>query len=151
MDSGKSDAAELTADERLWATLAHLCGLLWASGIPFGGTIGAAIVYVTKRHVSPFVADATREAQNFQNTVAIAVLAVVATVAIFAFFSAQADGSIALGCIALGCLALAAILIANGILSIVAAIAVHRGNAYRYPLCLRLIGSGERDASSGPH
>ena len=137
----------MTQSERLWAALAHLCGLLWVVGIPFGGTIGSAILYFAKRHESPYVADQTREAQNFQNTVSIAVIAVVAIVAALAYFSAGSDASNALVFIALGAVCLAAIMIANAVLSIVAAIAVHNGDAYRYPLCLRLIRSSERQQS----
>lgn len=128
--------------DRIWAVLAHLSGCLWIMGIPFGGTIATAIIYMTKRHVSPFVADQSRESQNFQNTVSLAVIAVIVFVAFavarLAFARATEP---ALAAIALGAVCLAAIMIANVILSIVAAVAAHRGEAFRYPVCVRFIRS----------
>ena len=127
-------------DDRIWAVLAHLCGCLWVICIPFAGPIATAIVYVTKRHVSPFVADQAREAQNFQNTVALAVVAVVVFFA-FAVDQLAIRGATepALAAVALGAILLAAIMIANVVLSVVAAAAVHGGETYRYPFCVRLI------------
>lgn len=124
----------------MWAVLAHLSGCLWIFAIPFGGTIASAIVYVTKRHVSPFVADQTREAENFQNTVSLAVVAVFIVCAFIVWQLAVHRGTEqALGVIALGAVCLAGIMIANVILSIVAAVTAERGEAFRYPFCLRLI------------
>lgn len=126
--------------DRIWAVLAHLSGCLWIFAIPFGGTIATTIIYITKRHSSAFVADQTREAQNFQNTVSVAV---VATFVVFAFIverlAVARAGEQALGWVALGAICLAAIMIANVILSIVAAVTAERGDAFRYPFCLRLI------------
>jgi uncharacterized protein len=125
---------------RLWAVSAHLCGCLWVLGIPFAGTIATAIIYITKRHVSRFVADQSREAQNFQNTVSLAVVAVFGLAALAVGRLAMHGATEpALGVVSLGALSLAAIMIANVALSIVAALASQRGEAYRYPFCLRLI------------
>jgi uncharacterized Tic20 family protein len=128
------------ASDRTWAVVAHLCGCLWVLGIPFAGTIATAVIYITKRHVSPFVADQSREAQNFQNTVLLAVVAVFAAAA-FAVdrLALHRSTEAALGVVALGAIALAAIMIANVVLSIVAAVTVQRGEAFRYPLCVRFI------------
>jgi uncharacterized protein len=109
-------------------------------GIPFGGTIATAIIYLTKRHVSPFVAEQSRESQNFQNTISLAVIAVVVFVAVAVGWLALAHATEpALAAIALGAIFLAAIMIVNVILSVVAAVAVQRGEAFRYPFCLRFI------------
>ncbi|HZY99885.1 MAG TPA: DUF4870 domain-containing protein [Candidatus Baltobacteraceae bacterium] len=123
-----------------WAVLAHLCGCLWILGIPFAAPVATAVVYITKRHVSPFVADQSREAQNFQNTVAIAVVAIVviAAFAVERLAAARATGQ-ALETIALGATLLAALMIANVVLSVLATVAVHDGKAYRYPFCMRFI------------
>jgi uncharacterized Tic20 family protein len=126
--------------DRTWAVLAHLSGCLWIVGIPFGGTIATAIIYLTKRHVSPFVAEQSRESQNFQNTVSLAVIAVIVFVAVAVERLALARATEpALAAIALGALSLAAIMIVNVILSIVAAVTVNSGEAFRYPFCLRFI------------
>ena len=132
MDSSKGD--------RIWALLAHLSGCLWVLGIPFGGSVATAIIYITKRHVSPFVADQSREAQNFQNTISLAVIAAF----VFAAFvverlAIQRATEPALAVVALAALSLATIMTANVVLSIVAALAAQRGVAYRYPLCLRFV------------
>ena len=134
----------------MWAVLAHLSGCLWIFAIPFGGTIATAIVYVTKRHVSPFVADQTREAENFQNTVSLAVVGVFVVCAFIVWQLAIHRGTEqALGVIALGALCLAGIMIANVILSIVAAVTAERGEAFRYPFCLRLIRETKEQEIAG--
>lgn len=132
MDGSKGD--------RIWAVLAHLSGCLWILCIPFGGTIATAVIYLTKRHVSPFVADQSRESQNFQNTVSLAVITVVVVVAVaVARLAISRATEPALAAVALGAVALAAIMIVNVVLSIVAAVAVQRGEAFRYPICLRFV------------
>lgn len=109
-------------------------------GIPFGGTLATAIIYMAKRHVSPFVAEQTLESQNFQNTVSLAVIAVVVFVAVVVERLAFARKTeLALAAIALGAISLAAMMIVNVILSIVAAVAANRGEAFRYPFCVRFI------------
>jgi uncharacterized Tic20 family protein len=143
----------MTGGERLWGTLAHLCGLLWLSGFPFAGPIASFIVYVTKRHLSPYVAEQTREAQNFQNTISVAVVIVVAFAG--AFVGADMWASLQSGQMGLDnghattelmtimflCLALAAIMTVNVLFCIIAAIAAYRGEEYRYPVCIRWLHS----------
>jgi uncharacterized Tic20 family protein len=136
---------KLGASETRWATLAHLCGLLWLSGFPFAGSIASGIVYVTKRHVSPYVADQTREAQRFQNTISLAVLIVVVLAAgivgsdmFLTLRSGQSDLGVAhatleLWTIVFAALALAIIMLYNIVFCLVAAIATHNGATYRYP------------------
>ena len=138
MDSGPG--------ERTWAVLAHLSGCLWILGIPFAAAISTAIIYITKRHTSPFVADQTREAQNFQNTVLLAIVAVFLCGAfVVERLAVRGATEPALGTIAVGAVVLAAIMIANVMLSIVAAVTAQRGEAFRYPFCVRFIR-----AASGP-
>ena len=138
---------EGSRSDRSWAVLAHLCGCLWILGIPFAGPIATAVIYITKRHVSPFVADQTREAQNFQNTVSIGVVAIVVVAAFIVERLAivRATGP-ALATIALGATLLAAVMIANVMLSIVAAVAVHNGATYRYPFCVRFVRAASEPA-----
>jgi uncharacterized protein len=135
--------------ETRWATLGHLCGLLWLSGFPFAGSAGAAIVYATKRNLSPYVADQTREARSFQNTVSLAVVvvfvvasAIVGGDMIATLRSGQSGlgvehATMELWTIALATIALAVIMMANIVFCLVAAISAHGGAAYRYPFCIR--------------
>jgi hypothetical protein len=138
------------ASETRWAALAHLCGLLWLTGFPFAGSIAAAIVYVTKRHLSPYVANQTREARDFQNTISLAVVLVFVTGAAIVgadmaatLRSGQSDldvthATLELWTIALGALALAVVMLVNIVFCSVAAINAYAGTAYRYPFCIRL-------------
>lgn len=146
-----SEVLELTSSQgdRTWAVLAHLSGCLWIFAIPFGGTIASAIIYITKRHVSPFVADQTRESQNFQNTVSLAVIAVFVVAAfVVERLAIHRATEPALATIALGAVSLAAIMIANVILSVVAAVSAQRGEAFRYPLCVRLIRAASEPSAT---
>jgi uncharacterized Tic20 family protein len=141
----------IDADERRWAATAHLCGLLWLSGFPFAGTIGSAVVYRAKRHLSPYVAAQTREAQNFQNTIAVLVIAILIASAVL--FGAGMVSMLTTGTTgvsnqeAIGELwivagmasALAAVMIANVVLSIVAAVHAGLGRPFRYPIALRFL------------
>lgn len=141
----------MDADERRWAALAHLSGLLWLTGFPFAGSIASSIVYVTKRHLSPLVATQMREAQNFQNTVSIGVAAiVVASCVLFGsgivamLQTGQMGLSVdqathELAVIAIMAAALAGLMVVNVVLSVLAAVAAGRGHAFRYPVCLRLL------------
>lgn len=126
--------------DRAWAVYAHLSGCLWILCIPFGGTIATATIYLVKRHVSPFVREQLRESQNFQNTVSLAVIAVIVLTgfAVERFAVARATEP-ALAVIAIGAVGLAALMVVNVILSIVAAAAAQRGEAFRYPFCVRFI------------
>jgi uncharacterized Tic20 family protein len=140
-----------SSNEARWATLAHLTGLLWLTGFPFAGSIGAAIVYAAKRSLSPYVAGQTREAQNFQNTISLAVIvvfvvasAIVGGDMIGTLRSGRSDlsvehATIELWTIALAAIALAVIMMANIVFSLVAAITAHGGAAYRYPVCIRWV------------
>jgi uncharacterized Tic20 family protein len=126
--------------ERTWAVLAHLCGCLWILGIPFAATIASAVIYITKRHLSPFVAEQSREAQNFQNTVALAVIVISGLTGAFVATHATRGGAEpALAAIALGALVLAVVMLLNVALSVAAAIAAYGGVAYRYPVCVRIV------------
>ncbi|HEY1976429.1 MAG TPA: DUF4870 domain-containing protein [Candidatus Baltobacteraceae bacterium] len=135
--------------ERTWAVVAHLCGCLWILGIPFGGSIATAVIYLTRRHDSPFVADQARESQNFQNTVSLAVIAVFVVVALIVErLAVHGATEPALAAIALGAVSLAVIMTANVVLSIVAALAVQGGKTYRYPLCVRFLRAASEPTSA---
>ncbi len=107
--------------ERDWAMGAHLMAFL-GFVFPFGNLIGPLIIYLAKKEDSDFIADQARESFNFQVTVSIAV--VVAAILVF---------------IMIGALLLPIIAIANVIFIIFASLAAHKGERYRYPVCLRLL------------
>jgi hypothetical protein len=104
-----------TRDECNLAMLAHLLGI-------FSGFVGALVLWLVKREESGFVADQSKEALNFQITMALALVACVM-----------------LKVILIGILLVPLVFLANFVLCLIAAISASRGKAYRYPLTLRLV------------
>ena len=110
-------AGAAPADQRTMALVAHILGI-------FTGFIGALIVWLINKDDAskPFVVDQSKEALNFQITVAIAYIV-----------------SSILVVVLIGTLMLAAVWVANLVLCILAAVKANNGEAYRYPFTLRLI------------
>jgi uncharacterized Tic20 family protein len=102
-------------DQRLWATLAHLSGLVFQ-------IVGVLVMYLVFRDRGPFVRSQVAEALNFWITVYLAGLV-----------------SLALILVLVGLVLLAVLGVAAVVLPIVAAIEANRGEDYRYPLILRLV------------
>ena len=134
-----------TSSERQWAALAHLSALVlalmtsWFAGV--AGVLAAAVVYLIKRDDSPFVREHAREALNFNLSmfiyacVAIAIGialagATVLTLGIGLLVTAPAGLALLL--------AVGAIAVMWLVCSIVAMVTAWNGEAYRYPLTLRL-------------
>jgi uncharacterized Tic20 family protein len=117
-----SDAgAGPTQEERNWALGAHLSGLL-GKAVVVGSVIGPLVIWLVKKEESEYIAEQALEALNFQITIAIlSLICAVLTlcvVGVFLFFP---------------------ILVADLVLTIMAAVAASRGEPYRYPFSLRLI------------
>jgi uncharacterized Tic20 family protein len=102
-------------DQRLWATLAHLTGLVFH-------VVGVLIVYLVTKDRGPFVRSQAAEALNFWITVYIAALV-----------------SVPLIFVVIGLISLVLIAVAAVAFPIVAAIAANRGEDYRYPVAIRLV------------
>ena len=103
------------ADEKLWATLIHIGGILF-SFLP------ALIGYIVLKDRGPFIRAHSATALNFQITLAIAGFV----------------GGI-LTIIGIGLLILAAVWILKIIFSIMAAIAANKGEWYSYPLTIKFL------------
>jgi uncharacterized Tic20 family protein len=103
------------ADQRLWATLAHISGLF--------SFLGPLIIWLVLKDRGAFVEDQSKEALNFQITLAILGVAMtiitVITLGIGAFLYLY--------------------YIAAVVFMILAAVAANRGERYRYPLTIRLV------------
>ncbi len=104
-----------SSDDKNIAVLTHLGGIFFCI---FPGLI----VWLLKKDDSPYLADQAREALNFQITVLLAYL--ISWVLVF---------------VLIGVVLLGVVWLANIILSLLAAIAVSKGEDYRYPFALRLI------------
>jgi uncharacterized Tic20 family protein len=110
-----------SAEEKQWALFAHLSALIGYI-IPFGSIIGPLIIWQIKKNEMPFVDDQGKEALNFQITMAIAaVICIVLMVVLIGF------------------LLIWIVAIVDLVFIIIAAIAANNGQAYRYPMCLRLV------------
>ncbi|MFL5882740.1 MAG: DUF4870 domain-containing protein [Actinomycetes bacterium] len=103
------------------AAVAHLstfAGLV----IPFGSVIGPLAVWLTRRHRDPFIDQAGREALNFG--ISIAIYGSVLLVAVLML---------------VGIPLLMVGVVAWVVLASLAAVKASQGQAYRYPLTLRLV------------
>ena len=104
----------------LIAMFAHLSGLVGIV-IPFANIIAPLIIWQVKKD-DPHVNDQGREAVNFQITVTLAGIA-----------------SVILMIVGIGFLLLVAVYVGALVFMIIAAIKSNNGEAYRYPVALRLI------------
>jgi uncharacterized Tic20 family protein len=113
---------EPTADERQWALLAHLSGLIasFLGGMSF---LGPLIIWLIKKDQSAFVADQAKEALNFQIAV---------TIALFVSFAIGAATCI-------GFLLIPVVGIGSLVFAIIAAMEANKGVVYRYPYTIRLV------------
>lgn len=107
--------AETTANDKNIAVLTHIGGI-------FFGFIPSLIVWLLKKEENPFVGEQAREALNFQITILIGYM--IAWVLTF---------------LLIGLIVFPVLWIANLVLCIMAAVAVSKGEDYRYPFALRLI------------
>jgi uncharacterized Tic20 family protein len=130
------DGYEITSEHTMWAVFAHL-GPIFASFIP---PLVILLVYAKK---SPFVVRQARESLNRYITfvmTAFLITAVAAGIG-FAVYGLTQDPPVG---IVVGYMLLIGGSMINGIVNIVfmilAAVTVSRGEPYRYPFTIRLIG-----------
>ena len=102
-------------DQRLWATLTHVGGMLFTVVAPL-------VAYLVLRDRGDFVREHTRVALNFHITMAIVYVA----------------GSI-LSIVLVGFLLILAAGIVTIVFAIMAAVAANRGETYKYPLSIEFI------------
>lgn len=122
-------------DDKLWATLAHLGGVV--------GFLPSLIIYLTLRHRGRKTAIEAKEALNWQITFFVVWLIVEILVTLLGGIIAAAAAGF--GGNPGGTLALilefipVALWIVNIVFSIVACVRVNGGGSYRYPFAVRLI------------
>lgn len=102
-------------DDQNLAMLAHLLGIV-------SGFVGALIIWLIKKDQSAFVDEQGKEALNFQITMMIAF--VVSWILMF---------------VLIGMLLMPLLLVANLVFCILAAVAVSKGEHYKYPVAIRLL------------
>ncbi len=110
-------------DDKMWGMFCHLAALAGFVGIPFGNILGPLILWLIKKDEIAFVNDQGKEALNFQISLTIYFVAILPTLCFFPLWI----------------LLTLALSIANVVFIILASIAANKGQAYRYPCCIRLI------------
>ncbi len=103
------------ADQRMWAMLAHLGGIIF-------GFIPSLVIFLMYREKSRFVEEQSKEALNFQIAWNIALIV-----------------SSILMLVLIGFILFPIVYIAGLVFMIMAGIAANKGQAYRYPVNLRFI------------
>ena len=112
---------EQDKDARLWGMLTHLASLS-GYAVPLGNFAGPLVVWLVKKDEYPFVDDQGKESLNFQ--ISVLIYFVVAGV---------------LACALVGFVLLAVVALFQIVMVIVACVKANNGEAYRYPLTIRLI------------
>lgn len=122
------------ADQRLWATLAHLGNIV--------GFVPSLLILVLLGARGRFVRDESREALNLSLTALIAWVVLAAVGQVLGLIERALPVALTLVPELLGLLvglASFAIWVVVVVLSIVAALRVQHGGGHRYPLALRLV------------
>jgi len=117
-----TESLEQNPEARQWAMLAHLASLAGYTGIPLANILGPLIVWMVKKDQFAFVDDQGKEAINFQISMTIYLII----------------GAITF-CIGIGLIVVPVLAILDLVFTIIAAVQVNTGKAYRYPLTMRLI------------
>ena len=125
MVSALPNSDGVSKDER---TMGMLCHLITMAGyvIPFGNIIGPLVLWLIKKDEMPFVNDQGKEALNFQITVTITVIVLIVL-------------SIVPFVICLTFPLMLAIMVVDLVFVIIATIKANEGQAYRYPMSIRII------------
>ena len=141
-------------EERTWATLVHLGGIMGAMIVSSVGSIlGALIIWLIKRNDSKFVDEQGKEALNFQITICIvnAVLGIIAAIRIgFWSFNSMFFNNRIMDFSDLNSMVfnsgfyfieslMLLLWILNIIFSVIAALKANKGIPYRYPVSLRFV------------
>jgi uncharacterized protein len=118
------------ADSRNWGMAGHLSALVTLLGIP--SFVGPLVVWLVRRNQDPFAAEHARESLNFNLSVLIYVIvggiaAVILTVV-----------TVGIGLIVIVPAALVAMILWL-VWTIQGAMAASRGEAYRYPVTIRMV------------
>jgi uncharacterized Tic20 family protein len=108
-------------DPRTIATLCHLASFV-GFVIPFGNILGPLVLWLIKRHESPYIDHHGREAVNFQITLILYLIA-----------------SAILIIVLIGILLLIVVGLAGIVFTVIAAVRASEGEEYRYPMTIRLV------------
>jgi uncharacterized Tic20 family protein len=113
---------QLKPVEKEWAFYAHISALV---GIPFGGLVfvGPLVIWKTRSDTSGFVAAHAKEALNFQLNVFVLFVATLLPTILTVYLIIIPIG----------------VLLAGGVMAVLAAQQAGEGKMYRYPWAIRVI------------
>ncbi|WP_372873788.1 DUF4870 domain-containing protein [Pseudomonas sp.] len=111
-----------TPEARQWAMFCHYAAFFWFLVPMIGNVIGPLIVWQLKKDLDPFVNEQGKEALNFQITFSLAMI----VCGILAW-------------VVIGFPLMLLVSISALVLTIIAGIKANAGEAYRYPICWRLV------------
>ena len=121
---------------RGWAAACHLAALIWLIGVPFGNLLGPLVVWLILRDRYPLVDDQGKEALNFQIAMAIAFVVLVA-IGMLSFILAILIIPFFVGVLAM--IALIGLVVFMIVTMVQAAMAVNKGEWYRYPIRMTFV------------
>lgn len=104
-----------TSNDRNLAALTHVSGIFFSVLVPF-------LVWILKKDESPYLGEQSAEALNFQITMLIAQTAAGMSVMFL-----------------VGFVLLPAVVLANVVLSLIAAVKTSNGESYKYPFTIRIV------------
>ncbi len=114
---------DVSKDDKMWGLFCHLAALAGFIGVPFGNILGPLIIWLIKKDEIAFVNDQGKESLNFQISIVIYGLVLIPTICFPPLLILLA----------------LALSIANIVFIIIASITANKGQAYRYPCCIRLV------------
>ncbi|WPC05314.1 DUF4870 domain-containing protein [Pseudomonas sp. MBLB4123] len=109
-------------EARQWAMFCHYAAFFWFLVPMIGNVIGPLVVWQLKKDSAPFVDDQGKEALNFQITFSLAMM----ICGVLAW-------------IIIGFPLMLLVSLTALVLTIIAGIKANAGEAYRYPICWRLV------------
>lgn len=109
-------------EARQWAMFCHYAAFFWFLVPMIGNVIGPLVVWQLKKDSEPFVDDQGKEALNFQITFSLAMM----ICGVLAWIIIGFPLMLLVSVVAL-------------VLTIIAGIKANAGEAYRYPICWRLV------------
>jgi uncharacterized Tic20 family protein len=120
-DTQQPQLPELTSEVKNWGMLCHLSALAGLL-LGFAMFVGPLVIWLIKRNDHPFIDYHGKESLNFQISMLIYLILLLPTL-----------------CILIGFVLVPALVLANVIFVIIASIKASGGEAYRYPLTIRLV------------
>jgi hypothetical protein len=109
-------------EARQWAMFCHYAAFFWFLVPMIGNVVGPLIVWQLKKDLDPFVNQQGKEALNFQITFSLAMI----VCGILAW-------------VVIGFPLMLLVSISALVLTIIAGIKANAGEAYRYPICWRVV------------